>query len=214
MPGLCFFVNIIPQANKAPVLRITQFLRACLGAYPYSPLFQPKPWSFSFPAIIFLLANNEIRKASAFLPHSEGPFAGRTTAPVGAVIQHNPKYICTACAPRPYAASGIFEEGNARKRRSRSHCLRREKEALCKKTTMRPVKSAYLRRLILDKPVRPGAKPSITLCEINRIGTNINQIARLHAGMTDPGSAAAQALFLLQRCTRSWTARRQDNGGY
>jgi hypothetical protein len=63
-------------------------------------------------------------------------------------------------------------------------------------------KSAYLRRLILDKPVK--ARPPETVhelyVEINRIGTNINQIARAcNAGMTDPGSAAAQALFLLQK---------------
>ena len=63
-------------------------------------------------------------------------------------------------------------------------------------------KSAYLRRLILDLPVKARPPEAIheLYVEINRIGTNINQIARAcNAGVTDPSSAAAQALFLLQK---------------
>lgn len=63
-------------------------------------------------------------------------------------------------------------------------------------------KSAYLRRLILDLPVKARPPEAIheLYVEINRIGTNINQIARAcNAGITDPGSAAAQTLFLLQK---------------
>jgi hypothetical protein len=63
-------------------------------------------------------------------------------------------------------------------------------------------KSAYLRRLILDKPVKARPPEAIhdLYIEINRIGTNINQIAHAcNAGMTDPDNAAAQALFLLQK---------------
>lgn len=61
-------------------------------------------------------------------------------------------------------------------------------------------KSAYLRRLILNQPVkaRPPEAVHDLYVEINRIGTNINQIARAcNAGMADPDNAAAQALFLL-----------------
>jgi len=80
---------------------------------------------------------------------------------------------------------------------------RAEHETLCKKAKQCGLsKSAYLRRLILDKPVKARPPEAIheIYVEINRIGTNINQIARAcNAGMTDPGSAAAQALFLLQK---------------
>ncbi|MGI6175191.1 MAG: plasmid mobilization protein [Christensenellales bacterium] len=79
----------------------------------------------------------------------------------------------------------------------------KEHEMLCKKAKQCGLsKSAYLRRLILDLPVK--ARPTEAIhelyVEINRIGTNINQIARAcNAGVTDPDSAAAQALFLLQK---------------
>ncbi|WP_258106876.1 MobC family plasmid mobilization relaxosome protein [Christensenella minuta] len=85
-------------------------------------------------------------------------------------------------------------------------CLRlNEKEALALKEKAKQCglsKSAYLRRLILDQPVK--ARPPEAIHElyvgINRVGTNINQIARAcNAGMTDPDSAAVQALFLLQK---------------
>ncbi len=78
----------------------------------------------------------------------------------------------------------------------KEHDALKEKARQCGLT-----KSAFLRRLILNKPVK--ARPPEALhelyVEINRIGTNINQIARAcNAGMTPPDSAAAQALFLLQ----------------
>jgi len=85
-------------------------------------------------------------------------------------------------------------------------CLRlNEKEARALKEKAKQCglsKSAYLRRLILDQPVkvRPPEAIHELYVEINRIGTNINQIARAcNAGVADPGSAAAQALFLLQK---------------
>lgn len=80
---------------------------------------------------------------------------------------------------------------------------RKEHETLCKKAKQCGLsKSAYLRRLILDKPVKARPPEAIheLYVETNRIGTNINQIARAcNAGVTDPDSAAAQALFLLQK---------------
>jgi hypothetical protein len=80
---------------------------------------------------------------------------------------------------------------------------RKEHEMLCKKAKLCGLsKSAYLRRLILDKPVKARPPEAIheLYVEINRIGTNINQIARnSNAGMIDPDSAAAQALLLLQK---------------
>ena len=63
-------------------------------------------------------------------------------------------------------------------------------------------KSAYLRRLIMDRPIkaRPPKAMHELYVEINRIGTNINQIARVcNAGITDPDDAAEQALFLLHK---------------
>lgn len=85
-------------------------------------------------------------------------------------------------------------------------CLRlseKETQALKEKAKQCGLsKSAYLRRLILDKPVKARPPEAIheLYVEINRIGTNINQIARAcNAGMTDPDSAAVQALFLLQK---------------
>ena len=85
-------------------------------------------------------------------------------------------------------------------------CLRlNEKEARALKEKAKQCglsKSAYLRRLIMNKPVKARPPEAIheLYVEINRIGTNINQIARnCNAGMTEPGSAAAQALFLLQK---------------
>lgn len=85
-------------------------------------------------------------------------------------------------------------------------CLRlNEKETLALKEKAKQCglsKSAYLRRLVMDKPVK--ARPSEAIhelyIEINRIGTNINQIARKsNADIIDPGSAAAQALLLLKK---------------
>ncbi len=63
-------------------------------------------------------------------------------------------------------------------------------------------KSAYLRRLVMGHPVK--ARPPEALhelyVEINRIGRNINQIARAcNMGLAQPDSAARQALFLLQK---------------
>jgi hypothetical protein len=79
----------------------------------------------------------------------------------------------------------------------------KEHETLCKKAKQCGLsKSAYLRRLILDQPIKARPPEAIheLYVEINRIGTNINQIARAcNAGVTDPGSAAAQALFLLKK---------------
>lgn len=80
---------------------------------------------------------------------------------------------------------------------------RREHETLCKKAKQCGLtKSAYLRRLILNKPVkaRPPEVIRELYVEINRIGTNVNQIARAcNAGMAEPDNAAAQALFLLKK---------------
>ncbi len=63
-------------------------------------------------------------------------------------------------------------------------------------------KSVFLRQLILNKPVKARPPEAIhdLYVEINRIGININQIARAcNAGMTEPDSAAAQALFMLHK---------------
>jgi hypothetical protein len=80
---------------------------------------------------------------------------------------------------------------------------RAEYDTLCKKAKQCGYsKSAYLRRLIMNKPVkaRPPEAIHALYVEINRIGTNINQITRnCNAGVTDPGSAADQALFLLKK---------------
>lgn len=75
-----------------------------------------------------------------------------------------------------------------------------EYETLCKKAKQCGLsKSAYLRRLILDKPVKARPPEAIheLYVEINRIGNNINQIARsVNAGIATPEDAR-QALFLL-----------------
>lgn len=80
---------------------------------------------------------------------------------------------------------------------------RKEHETLCKKANQCGLsKSAYLRRLILDQPIKARPPEAIheLYVEINRIGTNINQIARAcNAGITDSDSAVSQALFLLQK---------------
>ena len=85
-------------------------------------------------------------------------------------------------------------------------CLRlseKETQALKEKAKQCGLsKSAYLRRLILDQPIKARPPEAIheLYVEINRIGTNINQIARAcNAGMIAPDSAAVQALFLLQK---------------
>jgi hypothetical protein len=130
--------------------------------------------------------------------------------------------------PDPYAAlrGGIFAACAARKvmttKKAYEICLRlseKETQALKEKAKQCGLsKSAYLRRLILDKPVkaRPPEAVHELYVEINRIGTNINQIARAcNAGMTDPGSAAAQALFLLQKVYALMDGAASGfNGGY
>ena len=62
-------------------------------------------------------------------------------------------------------------------------------------------RSAYLRRLIMNKPVkaRPTKDIQKLIGEINKIGSNVNQIARsVIAGIASPDTAA-QSLFLLDR---------------
>ena len=62
-------------------------------------------------------------------------------------------------------------------------------------------RSAYLRRLIMNKPVkaRPTKDIQKLIGEINKIGSNVNQIARsVNAGIASPDTAA-QSLFLLDR---------------
>lgn len=62
-------------------------------------------------------------------------------------------------------------------------------------------KSTYLRKLIMSKPVRPRPTAEIRnlYAEVNRIGNNINQIARsVNVGVATPEDAA-QALFLLKK---------------
>lgn len=62
-------------------------------------------------------------------------------------------------------------------------------------------RNAYLRRLIMKAPVvqRPSEAIHNLYVEINRIGNNINQIARsVNAGIATPEDAA-QALFLLKK---------------
>lgn len=78
---------------------------------------------------------------------------------------------------------------------------RQEYDTLCTKAKKCGLsRSAYLRRLIMDQPVKARPPEAIRdlYVEINRIGVNINQIAHnANAGLTHPDSAAAQALFLL-----------------
>ncbi len=80
---------------------------------------------------------------------------------------------------------------------------RKEHETLCKKAKQCGLtKSAFLRQIILNKPVKARPPEAIhdLYVEVNRIGTNINQIARsCNAGIIEPDSAAEQALFLLQK---------------
>jgi len=61
--------------------------------------------------------------------------------------------------------------------------------------------SGFIRRLILNKEVwsRPPEELLQLYAEINRIGTNINQIARNCNAGANPDSCAAQALFLLKK---------------
>ena len=62
-------------------------------------------------------------------------------------------------------------------------------------------RSAYLRRLIMNNPVkvRPTKDIQKLIGEINKIGSNVNQIARsVNAGIASPDTAA-QSLFLLDR---------------
>lgn len=61
--------------------------------------------------------------------------------------------------------------------------------------------SGLLRNLIMGKRIR--ARPSDAIkelyMEINKIGVNINQVARNSNAGADPESCAAQALFLLKK---------------
>lgn len=62
-------------------------------------------------------------------------------------------------------------------------------------------RSAYLRRLIMKTPIRESQSKEIRdlYVEINRIGSNINQIARsVNAGVATP-ETARQSLFLLEK---------------
>lgn len=62
-------------------------------------------------------------------------------------------------------------------------------------------RSAYLRRLILKKDIkaRPPEELKKLYTEINRIGNNINQIARsVNAGIATPEDAG-KAVFLLAK---------------
>jgi len=62
-------------------------------------------------------------------------------------------------------------------------------------------RSAYLKRLILNKPVkaRPTKDIQKLIGEINKIGSNVNQIARsVNAGIAAPEDAK-RGLFLLEQ---------------
>ena len=62
-------------------------------------------------------------------------------------------------------------------------------------------RSAYLRRLIMNKPVkaRPTKDIQKLIGEINKIGSNVNQIARsVNAGIATRQDAK-EALFLLRQ---------------
>lgn len=62
-------------------------------------------------------------------------------------------------------------------------------------------RSAYLRALIMKTPVkaRPPRELQILYAEINKIGSNINQIARsVNAGIASPEDAR-RGLFLLEK---------------
>lgn len=62
-------------------------------------------------------------------------------------------------------------------------------------------RSAYLRRLIMGAKIRPRPPKELQelYTEINRIGNNINQIARsVNAGIASP-KTAEESLFLLHK---------------
>ena len=67
-------------------------------------------------------------------------------------------------------------------------------------------KSTYLRKLIMSEPVRtrPTAEIRDLYAEVNRIGNNINQIARSVNAGTATAEDATQALFLLKRFMLGW----------
>ena len=77
-----------------------------------------------------------------------------------------------------------------------------EYQTLCKNAKRCGLsRSAYLRRLILKTPVKACQAVEIRAlyAEINKIGSNINQIARsVNAGIASP-QTAEQSLFLLQK---------------
>lgn len=63
-------------------------------------------------------------------------------------------------------------------------------------------KSTYIRKLIKEEKVkaRPTSEISELYTEVNRIGNNINQIARsVNTGITSSETTAEQALFLLRK---------------
>lgn len=84
------------------------------------------------------------------------------------------------------------------------HIVLAEKEykTLCKNAARCGLtRSAYLRRLIMRTPVKECQAKEIRdlYAEINKIGSNVNQIARsVNMGIATP-ETAAQSLFLLQR---------------
>lgn len=62
--------------------------------------------------------------------------------------------------------------------------------------------SALFRKLLMGTKIRERPPEAIRdlYVEVNRIGVNINQVARqCNAGLTEPDSAARQMLFLLQK---------------
>lgn len=77
-----------------------------------------------------------------------------------------------------------------------------EYQALCQNAKKCGLtRSAYLRRLIMGTPVKECQAQEIRdlYAEINRIGNNVNQIARsVNMGIATP-ETAEQSLFLLQR---------------
>ncbi len=80
---------------------------------------------------------------------------------------------------------------------------RKEYETLCKKAKQCGLsRSAFLRRLITGTPVKARPPEAIRdlYVEINKIGVNVNQIARAcNAGAIDAKSAAERTLFMLRR---------------
>lgn len=61
--------------------------------------------------------------------------------------------------------------------------------------------SGFLRSIIMGKRIRARPHEAIKdlYTEINKIGVNINQVARNSNAGADPESCAAQALFLLKK---------------